>query len=205
MKKNQIIQESLHLFMQYGIRSVSMDDVCRRLGISKKTLYNYVDSKSDLVKATVQTHQEQECEMMQSICEQADNALEEMVNIGHYIVQLVKKTKPSVMYDMQKYYRQIYDDWQNEHSQEIHDQLVSNLNNGIKEGYYRPELDVEVIARLYVGKVQLIMDKSVFPNPEFEQENVVRQHFIYHLHGILTVEGLKKMYDEDLLNIKLNS
>ena len=205
MKKEQIIQESLKLFMQYGIRSVSMDDVCRRLGISKKTLYTYVESKGDLVRMVVNAHQADECAIMEKIMEEAEDALIAMVNIGHYIVGLLKKMKPGVIYDLQKYYRNIYESWDADHAKQIHDQLVKNLNLGITQGIYRPDIDVEIIARLYVGKARLTMDEKEFPITEFKQEEVARQHFIYHLYGILTQAGLDAMYEQDLLNLKLNS
>lgn len=191
--------------MQFGIRSVSMDDVSRTLGISKKTLYSHVETKQELVECAVGAHHAEECADMQNILNNTPDALEAMVNMGRYIIELVKRIKPGVIYDLQKYYRQIYENWNTEHSEYIIDTLMKNLNKGINQGYYRKELDVEVIARLYVGKVQTIMNEEVFPSNRFQQEHVVRQHLFYHLHGILTQKGLEKLYKSDLLNKKLES
>ena len=191
--------------MQYGIRSVSMDDVSRKLGISKKTLYENVSTKKELVDLAVKSHQLEECQMMNKIMSEHGDALEAMVSIGQHILELVGSLKPGVMYDMQKYYPRIFEAWEDEHGQHIRDNLINNLQLGIKQGWYRPELDIEIIVRLYVGKVQLIFNEKVFPNQQFDQSHVVRQNFIYHLHGILTSAGLEKMYNEDLLNKKLEA
>lgn len=201
MKEDKIIQQALKMFMQYGIRSVSMDDVSRELGISKKTLYTVVDSKSELVRLVVETHQADEEAIMDKIVDEAEDAVDAMINVGRYIIDMVKNMKPSVIYDLQKYYRKIYDHWNAIHSQCMQDMVTNNLNLGIKQGFYRPELEVDVIAKLYVGKVHIIMDEKIFPPENYSQADVVRQHFIYHLHGILTHKGLSKMYDENLLKV----
>lgn len=205
MKKQRIIEESLKLFMHYGIRSVSMDDVSRKLGISKKTLYEHVGTKKELIVLAVKSQQEEECQMMEKIISETSDALEAMVNIGKYIIELVSKIKPGVIYDMQKYYPRVYEEWEAEHGEHIHDNLINNLQLGIQQGCYRPEIDIEVIARLYVGKVQLILNEKVFPTSQFSQAHVVRQNFIYHLHGILTPQGLDRMYKENFVNKKLGA
>ncbi len=191
--------------MQYGIRSVSMDDVCRHLGISKKTLYEEVTTKRDLVRLVVEEHQKMEFTDMERIMSETEDALEAMVNIGQYIIQLVRSIKPSVIYDLQKYYGGIFSEFSLAHTNKIHDSLITNMNKGIEQGYYRSEIDVEVIARLYAGKVQLIMNDDVFPSQEFKQEHVVRQHLFYHMHGILTKKGIDKLYNENILNKKLEA
>jgi AcrR family transcriptional regulator len=205
MDKQRIIQESLKLFMQYGIRSVSMDDVSRKLGISKKTLYNHIDSKKELVGLSVQCQQHEECQMMEKIMTETSDALEATVKIGRYIINLVANLKPGTIYDMQKYYPQIHDSWEAKHSDHIRENLIKNLKLGIEQGCYRPEIDIEVIARLYVGKVKLIMNERVFPSNQFNHAHVVRENFIYHLHGILTPKGLERMYKEDLITKKLEA
>ncbi len=204
-RKEEIIQVSKELFMQYGIRSVSMDDVCRKLGISKKTLYGQIETKSDLVECAVLAHEAKQCMDMDLIVSETTDALEAMVNIGNYIIRLIRKIKPGVIYDLQKYYRKIYEVWDRSHSKYIHNIIVHNLNTGIQQGYYRADLNIEIIARLYVGKSNAIINEEIFPPGEFDQEEVVRHHLLYHLHGILTDKGVKKLYSEKLLNKKLKS
>jgi len=181
-----------------------MDDVSRALGISKKTLYQHIETKGELVHLSVKKHHADEMAIMDEIKSSYSDALEEMVTICQYILQVVKSIKPGVMYDLQKYYGNVWRDWDEKHSAYVHDILVDNLETGIKQGWYRPDIDVEIIARLYVGKTRLVMDEQIFPTSQFKQEQVVRMHFIYHLHGILTRSGIEKLYSEDLLNKKLN-
>lgn len=200
MKKQQIIEVARSLFMQYGIRSVSMDDVCRELGISKKTLYSEIETKSELVKQVLESYTAGECHTMQCILAETSDAIEAMVNIGFNIIQKVRNMKPGVVYDLQKYYRNIYNEWSIENRKFVREQIMNNLKSGIAQGYYRDNLDVEIIARLYVGKVQVIMNEEFFPVDQFRQEDVIKQHFQYHLHGILTPKGVEKLYSQNLLS-----
>ncbi|HEX6193727.1 MAG TPA: helix-turn-helix domain-containing protein, partial [Chitinophagaceae bacterium] len=54
--KERIQNKAEELFMQFGIRSVSMDDIANNLGMSKKTVYQYFVDKDELVEAVVQAH-----------------------------------------------------------------------------------------------------------------------------------------------------
>ena len=54
--QEKIFSKAEELFMQYGIKSITMDDVAKALGMSKKTLYQYVKDKNDLVNQTITRH-----------------------------------------------------------------------------------------------------------------------------------------------------
>ena len=84
---DKILDTSLQLFVKYGIRSVSMDDIARNMGMSKKTLYQYIDNKADLVKKGVERHLTMECEFVETIFKDDKNAIDEMVEIGNFVYQ----------------------------------------------------------------------------------------------------------------------
>lgn len=191
--------------MKYGFRSVSMDDVCRAIGISKKTLYEHIPTKDRLVQLVLESHQEDEEQMMEDIIAKTDDALDIMFEISHCIIALVKQANPRVTYDLNKYYNHIYQAWEKQHVHQIYERLKENLDAGKEQGYYRDDMNTEIVARLYAGKVRMIFDDSMFPTAEFNQAAVVREHFIYHMHGILTPKGLKKLEKQDLINKKLNA
>ena len=58
--KDKILAGSEALFMKYGIRSVSMDDIARHLAVSKKTLYQHFADKDELVTVMSQEHMKRE-------------------------------------------------------------------------------------------------------------------------------------------------
>jgi AcrR family transcriptional regulator len=50
--KKKILKAAENLFMKYGVRSISMDDISRHLAVSKKTLYQHFADKEDIVPGT---------------------------------------------------------------------------------------------------------------------------------------------------------
>ena len=55
-KELKIISGAAEQFLRFGIKSMNMDDIARALGISKKTLYQFVTDKNDLVRKSMLMH-----------------------------------------------------------------------------------------------------------------------------------------------------
>lgn len=191
--KDKIIQSSEDLFLRYGIKSISMDDIARHLGISKKTLYQHVENKRDLISQVLTSSFEVDKHEMSIINGKAQNAIEEIVEIAKYTLQILRRVSPTVIFDLQKYYKQTYTLWQEMHSTFVKQSIQANIEWGIKDGLYRENLNPDIIAKLYVGKTLLVIDQELFPPNEYNKETLFTQYIIYHLHGIASKAGLKKL------------
>ncbi len=187
----RILDGAKALFMRYGVKSVTMDDISRDLGISKKTLYQVVDNKADLIRKIFFRFIKCEKDEMESIHARSTNAVEEIWNIGQYLTQLLSKIQPKTLYDLQKYYRESWTLIETLHKQHVSEMIQKNLKRGMNEGLYREELEAEIIAKLYVGKAFLITDEEMFPAREFERRKLVNTFFLYHMHGVVSPKGLK--------------
>ncbi|MCB9285260.1 MAG: TetR/AcrR family transcriptional regulator [Lewinellaceae bacterium] len=185
----KILSRSESLFLRFGIRSITMDDIARELGISKKTLYQFVDNKADLIHKVLLQFIEDEQRTIREINQQSSNAIEEMLNIGRYITQVLRKLTPTTLFDLQKYYPE---SWQMIHKLNqdyIFSIIRNNLERGIQQGFYRPNLHVDIISRLYVGKTNYLIDEEVFPLREYDRGELYREFILYHMHGILSEKG----------------
>lgn len=201
--KQKILDQARDSFMELGIRSVSMDDLSSRLGISKKTIYQYVVNKQDLVNQIITRHTELERELMQTIKEQAGDAIDELVHITQHISQLFRTMRPTLLYDLQKYYKNSWQKVKVLHQEFIQQVIKENLVRGISEGYYRREIDVDIIARLYVVQSQAIIDEQMFPLNKHNSEHLIDQLIQYHLRGILSEEGSMHLQNFSLnINIR---
>ncbi len=189
--KEKILTQSETMFLRYGIKSVTMDDIARDLGISKKTLYQYVDNKADLLEQVVRMHVQAEELAIKMICESSKNAIDEMLQIARYVTEVLRTMPATTMYDLQKYYRNIWQLMESLHQGYIYDVIKRNLDNGIQEGLYRAELNADIIAKLYVGKTNCVIDEDMFPLKEYNKENLFKEYFYYHIHGIASAKGLK--------------
>jgi len=140
-----IVRTTSNLFQQYGVRSVSIDDVCKKLQISKKTFYIYFQQKEDLVDAVLtyldKIHLEKFSKLLQN-----KNAIEAFLVILREIKKNVD-TEPKLMWhDIEKYYPKVYERNELKKRDFMIKGFEANLKQGIEEGYYREDLDVELIS-----------------------------------------------------------
>jgi AcrR family transcriptional regulator len=199
--KTQVLDTARELFMRYGVKSVTMDDLARELGISKKTLYQTIDKKADLIRQVIVQFLEGEQEAINFIRSQSENAISEMLAISKHLTTVLRQLRPSTVYDLQKYYRSAWKLIENHHRNHVYSVIRQNLVWGMEEGLYRKNLDPEIIARLYVGRSFILVDESVFSLQENDRNHLLEQFIQYHIHGIASPEGLRELDKQLSANI----
>lgn len=189
MVRQQILIEAADLFMRYGLKSVSMDDIARKLGISKKTIYQYVENKTELIEQIFSLKFEEDTREMQTIRNNSKDAIEEILKVASQVIHYLRTISPTTVYDLQKYYGSVWRQFETQHKMYFFNLMRENLARGIKQGLYRSDLDADIIAKLCVGKTSLLVDEDIFPMQQFKPEDLYREHMIYHIHGIATPKG----------------
>lgn len=192
-----ILDRSKALFLRYGVRSVTMDDVAAELGISKKTLYQHVRNKADLIDKITDEHIEFEKGCIDQFAEGTQNAIDELLRIAQHVVQMVGKMQPTLMYDLRKYYHATWKKIDAFHLGHVYRVMRDNLQRGMDEGLYRSDIDTDIIAKLYVFKTQLLTDEELFPHDSYDREMLVREYLRYHLYGILSETGLQWLKEHE--------
>lgn len=191
--KKQIIQKAISLFVEYGFKSVTMDDISEQLGVSKKTLYKYFGSKTELVKVATSEIFNTISSSIDDLREKKHDPIEETLAIKKQVMRHLKNEKSSPQYQLQKYYPQIFKSLKNKQWDKMYDCCVENLNRGIKEGFYRQDIDTEVVFRLYYHGMNLLKDQNVFSIQKFSNQNI-QDHFLeYHIRGIASEKGLNRL------------
>jgi len=189
--KIQILKKAEDLFLRYGLKSVTMDDIARDLGISKKTLYQFVNNKSDLLKQIMVNEIEKENEAMIQIKEESKDAIDEMLKMAKYVLTRLRSYPPTIMYDLQKYYRDIWQMIENHHRTYIYTIIKLNIEKGMEQELYRDNLNPDIIAKLYVSKTIIVADEDMFPLQQYNKEDLFKEYMVYHIHGIASKKGLK--------------
>lgn len=189
-KKQEILEQSLKLFMRLGIKSLTMDDVATQLRMSKKTLYEHFTDKNDLVEQAVTAVCSFHRDTINAICTRGLNAIDENEEITRFIVAQVGNMHPSVQFDLQKYHPKAWEIMEQREQEDIYTCVSTNLRKGITEGLYREDLDVEVITRLYIARIDSTWDGRVFPTDQFNLSDVLWKHFEYHIRGIASKKGV---------------
>src|SRR5471030_231823 len=164
---DRIIQGGEELFLKAGIKSVTMDDIARHLGMSKKTIYQFFKDKNELVLALVKKKLQDDEDQMSAIISKSANVIEEMINMMKCSEEIFSRINPIVIHDMQKYHPDAWKQFQYFKHGVLVQTLESLLSEGIKQGYIRPEIDVKIIARMRMAQVEMGFNSSIFPVAEF--------------------------------------
>lgn len=191
----KILAAAAELFMKYGTRSVSMADISKHLGISKKTLYTHITNKDDLILAFVDAHLNREQSMVVEIIAGSKNALDELINITRNAQRSIQNINPCLLLDFFKYHREGWQKIQQFRKEFIYTQVRRNLERGISEGVYRADLNAAIISKIYVHSLPIFADPAQF---QLEDHSLIELHIEYikyHIHGILSTEGLKLLAD----------
>lgn len=190
-KELEIIQKATEIFMQYGIKSVNMDDIARHLGISKKTLYKYVSDKKELVRKGMDLHCAAEDHFIAEIEKQGLNAIDENFEIMKFLTSMLKTLHPSIMFDMEKYHPEIWKEMIQSRKETTYGAVKRNLEKGKQEGLYREDLDPKLIATLYINSIDAIFNFKNNPEIELSILDQYLEVFRYHIRGIASAKGVE--------------
>jgi AcrR family transcriptional regulator len=188
-----ILLKVRELYMKYGIKSITMDDVARELGISKKTLYQYVNDKDDLVGKFIDNEIEVRKEEICKCFRAGSNAIEELFEISLFMNKMMRNQNSATEYDLKKYYPVHYQKTIKARREGIFNYIMLNLQKGINEGLYRKELNKEVISRLYLWRSENIHFDELFTVEEFTSEKLFVELLTYHIRGIATEKGISEL------------
>lgn len=190
-KKIEILTKASAIFMRFGIKSVTMDDVARELGISKKTIYQYFKDKDALVTEIIiakTQHDRGECNLVK---DQSGNAIDEMFGISKMIISKISSLNPSVFYDLKKYHPKAWDIMNNHRWEFVHKSIKDNIKRGIEEGLYRDDMNPNVISRINVSMIDTVFNGKTFPVSEYKYDEVFEEMFRFQIHGMANEKGLK--------------
>ncbi len=200
-----ILTKVKSLYGKYGIKSVTMDDVSRELGISKKTLYQYVKDKTELVEKIVELEIEKYGCFFDLLLTQNLNAIEELFELQSMVSRMLRDHNPSQEYDLRKYYPEQYAKILKVRRERIYANIRANLKKGKKDGLYRSELNEEIIAKIQLLRIETSIDTEIFTMEEIISTKVFFEIFIYHIRGIANEKGIelleKKLKELDNNNI----
>lgn len=192
--KDKILKGTEDLFMRYGVRSISMDDIARHLSVSKKTLYQHFADKEDLVVAVSKSHLENERKRYEAMRDSSSNSIEHLAKIAVCMRQEMEEVNPALLFDIRKFHPKAWSVWNN-FKVGVKQEIVNNLKQGIVEGYVREDVDPEVMAIIRVELVELAFDEEQFARSKFKIADVQSQIFDHFVYGIVTDKG-KKLYQK---------
>ncbi|UPS92876.1 TetR/AcrR family transcriptional regulator [Bizionia sp. M204] len=191
--KDKILKSSADLFLNFGFKSVTMDDIANEIGVSKKTIYLHYATKTKLVQATTLYMFEFISQGIDCICALNQNPIDEIFEIKKFTMTHLKDEKSSPQYQLKKYYPKIFESLKNDQFHIMQDCVKNNLIRGVSEGLYRESIDVEFVSRLYFNTMMSLKDVDIFPTNDFPMKQLMDNYLEYHIRGISTKKGIDKL------------
>lgn len=192
--RQNIISTAEDLFVRYGFKRVTMDDIAREMTMSKKTIYQFFKDKNEIVCAATEEHLRKEEEHMQQLEQESENVIEFLVKMTKMLRQHVATVNPGAIMELQKYFPEGWVIFLNYKKKVFIHSLVRTLTRGQQEGYFRQDFNPDILALLRMEEVQICFDNRIFPRDRFDFAEVQMQVFRHFIEGIMTQKG------RDLLN-----
>ena len=186
----RVLEKSKEFFVKYGVKSITMDDISKELGISKKTLYTVVKDKNELIEKTSFSVSDGIFSTIRELLLKKLDPISELLEIENIVCDTITSFDPSVIHQFQKYYPTIHKKLHDRQKSAIIDMIKDNMRRGIKDGLYRRDLDVNFMAHLDYSSSFNLINPDFFPANEFEIRKIKHQYLIYHLRGISSSKGL---------------
>lgn len=187
----RILKGAHELFFRCGIKSVTMDDIAKHLGMSKKTIYQSFSDKDEIVytlsSGILQDHKHN----LNAIEAQSKDAIDEIIQSMKYMAAMFTQMNPNLFYDMQKYHQRAWAVFREFKENYIMEMVIKNIEKGQKQGLYRTDLNANILAKLRIEEVEMGMQPMIFPPDKFnivEVEVAMLDHWLY---GVCTLKGHK--------------
>ena len=104
---------------------------------------------------------------------------------------MIQNIHPSVAYDIEKFYPAVSKRMKTSRHENVYRSIFQNIVKGQKEGLYRSDINADILAKLYIGRMESIFDQELFPSTTYNVSDVYMEWFIYHIHGMATSKGLQ--------------
>ncbi|SHO62783.1 TetR/AcrR family transcriptional regulator [Algoriphagus zhangzhouensis] len=187
--REKILDVAMEQFTKYGVRNTTMDDIARLMGISKKTLYQEFKDKKDLVRVTFELILEKDQKEMVFIKDSGTDVVDHLVKISKMIRRRLSEINPMAIFEVQKYFPEIWDLFEEHREKVIMTDFVNIIERGKQLGYFRDEIDSQIMARLRVNQISEAMNPNNYSNRSVNLAEEQLQTMDHFLHGIFTEKG----------------
>lgn len=191
--KDKILNKAAELFLEYGFKSITMDEIASELAVSKKTIYTYFNNKTHLVECVGEFVKNQIHEEIDKVIAKELDPIDELFEIKRTVMKRLKDEKASPQYQMEKYYPELYQRLRKSQYEKMLTCVQNNVDRGIKEAWYRPEIHRIFTTRIYIAGMFNLKDEAFFKATDLTQKQLYEEFLNYHMRSIVTEQGLKRL------------
>lgn len=179
------------LFFRYGLKSMTMDELARQLGCSKKTIYEHYTDKKVLVHAVLGGFLDEHRSEMAALDQNPENAIAKLIRMAAIGFQKMRNLTPTILFDLQKSYPELWMELERYRKEEIVEIFKRLIERGQHEGLIRKEIDPSVVSIMHLQHTNLLLDPVVFSHLDRPLATVFHNIMEVFVGGITTSKGLE--------------
>ncbi|GAB3987684.1 TetR/AcrR family transcriptional regulator [Spirosoma daeguense] len=187
--KQRILAEAERLFWKYGVRSVTMEDIAKQLGISKKTIYQHFNDKEQILYQVIQDKTDRNLSEMDCMAMEGANPVEEMLCVLQMMQRQADQVSPNLVVDVKRYYPQAFALFKQYKEDQMMGSILENIQKGIKQDIYRSDINPAILARLRVEQIELAFNNEIFPTDQYTMQQIQYELIHHFVRGMLTEKG----------------
>jgi AcrR family transcriptional regulator len=192
-KEEQILNAALDLFVKFGIRRVTMEDIAKQISISKKTLYKYFESKDAMVEALLKAKLERMEKKFNTVVKDKTLGFEEKIKMLFSFVSMnLKSFNISFVSEIQTSYPVLWERLQDFKSEAVHSSFGKVMEEGFKQGFVRQDIDPTVLVDMYSATLRTIMTPSYILSTNYSKTDIYQMIIKIYFRGILTEKANKE-------------
>ena len=189
--KERILAEAERLFWRYGVRSVTMEDIARQLGISKKTIYQHFNDKEQILYQVIEQKTGRNQWEMECVVTETANPVEAILGVLNFMQKKADQISPNLLIDIKRYYPQAFALFRQYKEEQIMQSILENIQKGIDQGLYRPDINPAILARLRVEQIELAFNSDIFPTDQYTMSDIQSELIHHFVRGMLTEQGFE--------------
>lgn len=189
----KIQSAAIELFRHYGFKTITMDDIARKAGISKKTLYQHFANKNEVVLESVLWFKTRIYEFCCAAMEDSENAIEAMVRVTGNLDDMYSQLNPMAILELERYFPEAYDKFKEKLIEQDVEAIKNNIIRGKEEDLYRECLDPDFIAKYKIELSLMMFHNNLLVNERRDLFFVGHEISELFLYGIMTPKG-EKLY-----------
>ena len=192
--RERIITEAFTLFIKYGIRSVTMDLISRHLGISKRTLYENFEDKTELLQKSLDYLSSIKQDEAWELVRKSNNVIETIYLLARKGAEMKQLVNPLFFEDIRKYYPELHTMLISESRSRNYSLTRTLLIKGISDGLFKDDLNIEMVNHYLHQVMNMVMNEKIFPKDKYRHEEIFNNIIMPYLIGISTSKGQQQIH-----------
>jgi len=185
---NNIIQNCLDILLTDGIR-VCMDDIAKKLSMSKRTLYEIFENKNELIYKCISLFIGKEKEEMEHyLSNNGSNIIEELFPLLNIDIHNRIKEHRTFFIEVKRYYPEIFEKVVAVHLSFYRSYMGKIVKKGIEQGYFKDDINVEIVT-VFLFELTTSPKQNNELFRKYTMPNIFKNTVLCYIRGISTTKG----------------